>query len=179
MTDKKSMDIPRNLGRPNEVDYGESEPDYVRLERDRIPIRSLAEEDLATIVAIDGLITGRSRGGYLERKLDEALNQTDIRVSLLAEIDGVAAGFIMARVDIGEFGRLEPVAVLDTLGVHPEYRDRGVGRALMAQLFANLSSLRIDKVLTEVDWKERGLIGFLADCNFQPSSRLAFEYRPR
>jgi len=179
MTKKKRVDIPRNLGRPAEVDFSESTPDFAPLERDRIPIRSLTENDLAAVVAIDRRITGRNRTGYLEQKLDEALNQTDIRVSLLAELDGVAAGFITARVDIGEFGRLEPVAVLDTLGVDPEYRDRGVGRALMAQLFANLSSLRIDKVLTEVDWKERNLIGFLADCDFQPSSRLAFEYRPR
>ncbi|MDH4108719.1 MAG: GNAT family N-acetyltransferase [Gammaproteobacteria bacterium] len=179
MANKKRVDIPENLGRPSEIDYSSAAMDFGPLDRDRVPIRTMTEGDLMAIVAIDRRITGRDRAGYLGQKLDEALNQTDIRVSLVADIDGTAAGFIMARVDLGEFGRLEPAAVLDTLGVDPGFRDRGVGRALMSQLFANLSSLRIDKVLTEVDWKERGLIAFLAECDFRPSTRLAFEYRPR
>lgn len=178
MARKKHVDVPANLGRSGEVDYSGSAIDYGPLSRDRVPIRTMTESDLRAIIAMDNRITGQDRKVYLEQKLDEALHQTGIRVSLVAELDGVPVGFIMARVDLGEFGRLEPVAVLDTIGVDPDYRDRGVGRALMSQLFANLSGLRIDKVLTEVDWAERNLIGFLADCDFRPSTRLAFEYRP-
>jgi len=86
-------------------------------------------------------------------------------------------GFIMARVDFGEFGRLESAAVLDTIGIDPDYRDRGVGRALVSQLLANLTSLRVDRILTEVDWADRDLIGFLGRCGFKPSTRLSFHYR--
>ena len=174
----EGVKIPERVGRPQEVDYGAAAADFGPLARDRIPVRSMKESDLAVLTAIDRRITGRDRTRYFERKLAEALHESDVRVSLVAELDGVPAGFIMARVDLGEFGRLESAAVLDTVGVEPEYRDRGVGRALLSQLLANLASLRVEKILTEVDWADRDLIGFLARCGFKPSTRLSFDYRP-
>jgi GNAT superfamily N-acetyltransferase len=92
----------------------------------------------------------------------------------VADIDGRAVGFIMARVDLGEFGRIEPAAVLDTIGVDPDYAGRGVGRALLSQLLANLTTLRVDKVLSEVDWGDRELMAYLDRCGFSPSGRLSF-----
>ncbi|MDP7624846.1 MAG: hypothetical protein QF493_07810, partial [Rhodospirillales bacterium] len=82
--------------------------------RDHVPVRSLKAEDLDAIVKIDCLNTGMDRKNYYERRLHEALEQSGIRVSLVAEVDDFVAGFIMARVDFGEFGRAEPVAVIDT-----------------------------------------------------------------
>ena len=132
--------IPERVGGPQEIDHSVTAADFGPLTRDRIPVRSLRENDLAILTAIDRRITGRDRTVYFERKLAEALHESDVRVSLVAEIEGVPAGFIMARVDLGEFGRLESAAVLDTIGVEPEYRSRGVGRALLSQLLANLAS---------------------------------------
>ena len=54
--------------------------------------------------------------------------------------EGQFAGFLMARVDFGEFGRTEPTAVLDTIGVDPDYTRQHVGRALLEQLLLNLRS---------------------------------------
>ena len=80
----------------------------------------------------------------------------------------------MARADLGDFGRTEPVAVLDTIGVDPAYGHRGVGHALVSQLFANLGALRVDRVETVVTLAERPLLGFLHDAGFRRSRRLAF-----
>jgi len=98
-----------------------------------------------------------------------------VRVSLLAERDGLPVGFIMARVDLGEFGRFEPTAVLDTIGVDPDSRGQGVGRALLSQLLVNLGTLRIERVRTEIDWRDRELLGFLDHCGFLPSQELCFD----
>ena len=103
------------------------------------------------------------------------MHESDVRVSLVAEIDGRAVGFIMARVDLGEFGRIEPAAVMDTIGVDPDYAGHGVGRALLSQLLANLATLRVDKILTEVDWADRELMAYLDRCGFRPSGRLSFD----
>ncbi|MGZ9112242.1 MAG: GNAT family N-acetyltransferase, partial [Rhodoplanes sp.] len=62
---------------------------------------------------------------YYQRKVEEVLQESGVRVSLVAEIDDHPVGFIMARVDFGEFGRTEPEAVMDTVGVHPDYAHRG------------------------------------------------------
>jgi len=177
MAQSGGITIPERVGEPREIDYGApGAVDYGPLARDRIPVRSMKEGDLKALVAIDRRITGRDRARYFERKLEEALHESDIRVSLVAELDGVSVGFIMARVDLGEFGRSETSAILDTIGVDPDYRDRGVGRALLSQLLANLTTLRVDKVLTEVDWGDRELMGFLDRCGFAPSPRLCFDH---
>jgi GNAT superfamily N-acetyltransferase len=159
-----------------EINYGgPAAPDFGPLARDRIPVRSIAEPDLRALVAIDRRITGRDRGAYFDRKLAEALHESDVRVSLVAERDGGTVGFIMARVDLGGFGRVEPTAVLDTIGVDPDYRGLGVGRALLSQLLVNLTTLRVEDFRTEIDWRDRELLGFLDHCGFRPSRQLCFE----
>lgn len=159
-----------------EINYAESTaPDFGLLARDRIPVRSMAEEDLAAIAAIDRKIVGRDRTAYLARKLDEALRGSGVRVSLIAEIDGRPAGFIMAQVGLGEFGRIEPSAMIDTIGVDPDDAGRGVGRALVSQLSMNLATLRVEAMRTEVDWRDRALLGFLDHCGFRPAQHVCLE----
>jgi len=82
-------------------------------------------------------------------------------------------GFMMARVDFGECGRMASEAVIDTLGVAPAFQSRSVGHALLSQLLGNLASLRVDTVRSEVEWNNFGLLGFLESCGFRPSQRLA------
>ena len=84
------------------------------------------------------------------------------------------SGCVRARADRGYFGRTEPVAVIDTLGVAPEYAHRGVGQALLQQLFLNLDALRIERVETLVEARAAALLGFFLDAGFAPSQRLAF-----
>ena len=171
-----SIIIPARIGDSAEVNYGEpSAPDFGPLARDKIPVRAMKESDLPGIVAIDRRITGHARPDYFKERLIEALYETDVRVSLVAESEGRSIGFIMARVDLGEFGRFEPTAVLDTIGVDPDCRGQGVGRALLSQLLVNLSTLRIERVRTEIDWRDRELLGFLDHCGFLPSQELCFD----
>ncbi len=139
-----------------------------------LPVRSMAEADLASIVRTDRKITGRDRTAYYRRKANEALRQSGVRVSLVAELDRQFAGFLMARVDLGEFGRTEPAAVLDTIAVDPAFAGRRVGRALLEQLLLNLRSLRVERVLTEVEWDDFDLLRFLSRTGFRHSQRLSF-----
>jgi ribosomal protein S18 acetylase RimI-like enzyme len=173
---QQGLSLPRRIGEAHEIDYGKPlAADFASLARDRIPVRSMAESDLRPIVAIDRRITGRARAAYLRQKLMEALHQSDVRVSLVAELDGCPVGFVMARVDLGEFGRAEPAAVMDTIGVDPDYRRQGVGRALLSQLFLNLAALRVERIRTELDWRDRELLAFLDACGFHPAQQLCLD----
>ncbi|HTM73710.1 MAG TPA: GNAT family N-acetyltransferase [Pseudolabrys sp.] len=168
--------FPAHVGEPAEVNYsGQPAADFGPLARDKIPVRSMTENDLRALAAIDRRITGNDRTAYFRRKLNDALTESDVRVSLVAELDGVPIGFIMARVDLGEFGRVETTAVIDTIGVDPDYRERGVGRALISQLLVNLGTLRVEKVRTEVDWQDHDLLAYLDRSGFLPSQRLCFD----
>lgn len=148
--------------------------DFEALSRDEVMVRSLEASDLDALVRIDRHITGRDRSGYYRRKIDEALQLSGIRLSLVAEEQGMVVGFIMARVDYGEFGQTATTAVIDTLGVDPGSHGRQVGRALVSQLLANLASLRVETVRTMVYWDNFGLLRFLQRCGFRPAQRLAF-----
>ncbi len=148
--------------------------DFEALSRDEVMVRSLDATDLPALVRIDTHVTGRDRTAYYRRKVDEALQQSGIRLSLVAEEDGMVVGFIMARVDYGEFGQTATTAVIDTLGVDPGFAGRQVGRALVSQLLANLTSLRVETVRTMVYWDNFGLLRFLQRCGFRPAQRLAF-----
>ncbi len=176
MARSTGITIPQNVGEAAEINYsGQPAADFGPLARDRIPVRSMAEGDLHALVAIDRRVTGRDRAGYFQRKLADALTELDVRVSLVAELDTVPVGFIMARVDLGEFGRVETTAVIDTIGVDPDYQNRGIGRALVSQLLANLGTLRVEKVRTEVDWQNRDLLAYLDHSGFVPSQQLCFD----
>lgn len=177
MARQKSSMVPEQVGQPREVNYGvPAAPDFGPLARDRVPIRSMKEQDLTALATIDRRITGHDRLDYFRRLLDEALHDSDVRVSLVAERDGGPVGFIMARVDFGEFGRVEPTAVIDTIGVDPDYRDQGIGRALLSQLLVNLATLRVEQIQTEIEWRDRDLLGYLDHCGFRPSQQLCFEH---
>ena len=145
---------------------------YEALSRDRVPVRSLSEDDLAAVVRIDRKLTAHDRSAYYTAKLREMLTESGIRVSLVAEEDGFVVGFVMARVDFGEFGKVDKAAVLDTIGVHPGFAGSGVGHALLSQLFLNLSTLQVETVLTQVSPENIGLHRFLYSCGFHPSQRL-------
>jgi ribosomal protein S18 acetylase RimI-like enzyme len=146
--------------------------DFEALSRDRVPVRSMKEDDLAAAVRIDRKLTGRDRSAYYAAKLREMLTESGIRVSLAAEEDGFVVGFVMARVDFGEFGKVDKAAVLDTIGVHPGFAGSGFGHALLSQLFLNLATLQVETVLTQVSPDNIGLHRFLYSCGFHPSQRL-------
>ncbi len=156
-----------------EVNYSSaSGDDFAALSHDRVPIRSMTRGDLAGMLTIDRRITGRDRTPYFKRKVAEAMDESGIQVSLVAEISGEIGGFIMARVEFGEFGSLEPEAVIDTIGVAASHSHKGVGSALISQLMTNLVGLRIERVRTEVDWNHFGLLSFLDRVGFRPYRRL-------
>jgi ribosomal protein S18 acetylase RimI-like enzyme len=137
-------------------------------------VHTLAQSDLPAIVRIDTRVTGRDRGVYYHRLVDEALHRSGVRVSLVAEVDGRVAGYLMARVDYGDFGLPEPTAVLDTIGVDPDLAGGHLGRTLLDQLLINLRSLRVEVLRTEVDWSDLDLLAFLHRTGFLRSGRLAF-----
>jgi len=147
--------------------------EFVDLSQDDVLVRSLSSDDLDQVIRIDTRITGHDRREFFQRKFQEALYESGVRLSLIAEIDGMVVGFMMARVDFGEFGRTASEAVIDTLGVVKAFRSQHVGHALLAQLLGNLAGLQVDSVRSEVEWNNFGLLGFLESCDFVPSQRLA------
>lgn len=159
----------------NEIDYGaQHQNDYEALARDHADVRTLQADDLPHIMRIDRRTSGQNRADFVKLLVNEALNDSAVRVSLTARVDGIVAGFVAASTDFGDFGRTEPVAVLDTIGVDPDYAHHGIGHALLSQLFVNLQALRVERVETVVSSHNFELLGFLYDVGFEQAQRLGF-----
>lgn len=176
--DEEKVLAPEHHRFGNENDYGEPQTnDFEALARDRADVRSLERADLDEIVRIDRRIMDRDRRAYIDRVVDDALLDSAIRVSLVAHQDESATGYIMASVDFGDYGRTEPVAVVDTIGVDPGFTGAGVGTALLSQLFVNLGALRVERVATVVARDNFDLLAFFYRAGFGPSQHLGFVKR--
>jgi len=140
--------------------------------RHPVTIRSMKEDDLAPIIAIDRKVIGSDRTRYYEAKLAEALKDSGVRMSLVAEIDGSVIGFLMSRVDYGEFGQTAQTAILHTVGVSPAFGRQGIGQSLFAQLALNLRSLRVETIKTCMRWDDLPLVAFFSRAGFTPAQRL-------
>lgn len=143
--------------------------------RDDLWVRNLTTADLGAIVGIDERSVGRRRDQFLGQKLKQALSDTGIAISLAAELDDHVVGFLLARVYYGEFGVMEPAAVLDVIGVHPDYRGRHVAAALIDQLRMNLLGLGIPRLQTEVLWDNSDLLAFFQREGFRLAQRVCLD----
>ncbi len=153
------------------------------LQQSDVIVRGLQPEDMEAVIGVDSKSVGRRREEYFKVKLQQNLAETGIKVSLAAELDGCFCGFLLARVYYGEFGTMEPVAVLDTLGVHPDFRGRGAGAAMLRQLHLNLAALGVSRLQTEVGWDNQALLTFFQREGFRPAERFCLDLdlseRPR
>lgn len=139
------------------------------LPTDSIVVRTLEAKDLDAIVRIDRESMGRPRREYYEIKVRQALEDAKLHTSLVALVDDHVVGFVLAHLHYGEFGQVEPVAVIDSIGVDPRFRGKSVGEALMRQLEMNLRALRVERLETQVGWDQRELLSFLATRGFGPA----------
>ena len=145
------------------------------LESHKVLVRGLKPEDFDDVVRLDAKNSGRKRTEFFKVKLQQNLQETGVKVSLAAELDGAFVGFMLARVYYGEFGTSEPVALLDTIDVHPDFAGHGIGRALLDQLNTNLAGLGVNTLRTEVDWDDVDLIAFFNHSGFRPAQRLCLD----
>lgn len=149
-------------------------PDIVE-ETPEIEVRLLTKDDLESVVRIDAQAWGKPRRDYYRLRIERAMVDTSVRVSLAAVIDGRVVGFLLGSVFYGDFGVPEPVATIDAIGVDTKHARHGVGRALWKQLATNLKGMRIDRVQTQVEWSSFELLAFFHKLGFKPASRLCLD----
>ncbi len=146
------------------------------LERESaVTVRRLKPDDLDAVIRIDAKNTGRRREEYFKLKLRQALAESGVEVSLAAEVDGILVGFMLCWVFYGEFGQPEPGAVMDTIGVNPDFAHQGVGDSMLRQLKMNLTGLGIPVLRTEVDFSDTALLGFFHKEGFRVSNRICLD----
>ncbi len=141
-----------------------------------VTIRLMKVADFNAIVRIDEKVMKTSRAEYYKVKFEELVQSTDrLPTSLVAEDErGTVVGFVMGALFIGEYG-ISRDATLDTIGVDPDYQNRGVGKQLMEEFMDHLRSLGVRKVNTLVDSNDPTMTRFFKGHQFGPSQTLNLE----
>ncbi len=143
---------------------------------DTITIRLMTENDLDAILKIDEKILNSSRLVYYQFKFERLFSSSDyLPTSFVAEDDGTVVGFLMGELYIGQFGILQEVASMDTIGVDPSYQHKGIGKKLMNEFIDHLRQIGVNKINTLVDWNDAGLIKFFSANQFSPSRTINLE----
>jgi ribosomal protein S18 acetylase RimI-like enzyme len=140
-------------------------------------IRLMQADDFDAVIAIDEKILKTSRREYYEVKFEKLFQTRDyLPASLVAEeANGTVVGFVMGELYMGEYGIFEEEARLDTIGVDPNYQEKGVGRQLMDEFMDHLRTVGVKKINTLVDWNDSKLIHFFSANNFSPSRTINLE----
>lgn len=145
-----------------------------KLGSEDVEIRVMRESDVGPVTEIDYKVFGKRRPEYYERKISEVLDDEGGRLvtSLIAEVGGEVAGFIMGSVYLGEFGIPESIAYIDTIGVNPDFQHQGIGGYLLDEFKTTVGKAGATKVHTLVNWADTDLLGFFADGGFVASNTL-------
>jgi ribosomal protein S18 acetylase RimI-like enzyme len=121
-------------------------------------------------------VFGQRRSEYYERKMAIALDETQQLVtSLVMEVEGKVAGFVMGQVYLGEFGLPATTATIDTIGVDPAYQGRGVGTTLFEEYASNLRKIGVQSITTRVNWNDWGPLRFFEKVGFTPAEAVILE----
>ena len=132
-------------------------------------IRPVEDLDLEDIAAIDERIGGKYRPQIWESRIVYYIRR-DPEVSLVAEVDGKVAGFMLGEVRSGEFGLEEPTGWVEVLGVDPDFRGQSIGRRLAEAMWERFRERQVVTVRTLVDEEMPGIASFFGALGFTPAA---------
>jgi len=141
---------------------------------EQIKIRALAYGDLDAIVEIDKAVLGKIRPEYWSMKIELSENRSPM-ASLVAELDGKVVGFILGDASGWEYGVPDTVGWIDTIGIHPQYRRKGIARVLFNEMVANLKKVGVVSIYTFLNWKDWDLLHFFDKMGFQKGDMIHIE----
>ena len=78
----------------------------------------------------------------------------------------------MGELYMGEYGITQDGATIDTIGVDPDYRHRGIGEKLINEFINHLRNLDVKKVNTLVDKNDSKLIKFFNANQFSTAKSI-------
>jgi ribosomal protein S18 acetylase RimI-like enzyme len=133
---------------------------------EKLSIRVLEKSDLDAIVDIDTKVLGESRRDYWVAKIIKQAESRPTDASFVSEIDGKVVGFILGEVSGWEFKVPNNIGWIDTIGIDPDYQNRGIAKVLASSVVTNLKKYGVDTIYTLVNWNDWDLLQFFHAMGF-------------
>lgn len=132
-----------------------------------VQITPMTAAHLDAVIALDRRLTGQSRKGFFTRRMADSQGEGGATVALVVVRGETPVGYLLARVQDGEFGDVRASAVIDAVGLEPASRGKGIAGALMTELETRARALGVTEIRSEADWSETDLIRFFAARGFE------------
>jgi len=143
---------------------------------EQVKIRAMHESDLDEIYGIDKAVLGKDRRDYWQMKM-ELLEQRSPMAQLVAELDGKVVGFILGDASGWEYGVPDTVGFIDTIGIHPDYQNKGIATLLFKEMVENFRKVGVDTVSTFVNWRDWDLLHFFDRMGFEKGDMVHIELK--
>ena len=131
----------------------------------QLRVRSMEHEDIEAVLAIDRKITGVRRAITYTDLITGDLGGV-LNLSLVAEVDGHVAGFILARrAFVGE--PVAEVGLIQILGVDPDYQRQGIATNMVNTLLDNCQTKKLSAVRIMVNERDSQLQGLFGHLGFR------------
>jgi len=140
-----------------------------------IYVRSLERRDLPSIVAIEERVTGVARPQYWEQRIEISEAIRPHWTSLVAEFDNRFVGFLFGRAGELEFGLPGTIAWVETIGVDPAYRGRGIARELIEEFISSAEDHGIKTIFTLVTSGQTDMQSFFSRQGFAQGKMLHYQ----
>jgi len=137
-------------------------------------IRTIVPSDLDRVVEIDIKILEKPRPEYWEMKLELVGKRSQISF-LVAELDGKVVGFIIGGASRWEYGVPENIGWIDTIGVDPDYKRKGIAKNLFTEMTNNLKKAGVDTIITFVKRRDPILLSFFNSLGFKKGDMINLE----
>lgn len=131
----------------------------------------LRADDLEAVITIDKQLSGRSRRGFFEKRLDAALRHPGEFVYVGLRSNSRLLGYALIRLSDGEFGKPDARAVLDAIGLDPEHQGRRLGFLLLAEVEKVLREKGVSELTSQVRWTDQNLLRFFVSAGFEIAPR--------
>lgn len=138
-----------------------------------IKIRQLELRDKKAIFEIQEAIT-KHKAGKDWGQLVEGYIKNSGETSLVAEVDGKVAGFMLGDIKVFGFGAPRS-GWIEVIGVHPRHMGSGIGKKLGNELIKRFKKKKVKHIFTSVRWDSGDLLAFFKSIGFDRSDFINLE----
>lgn len=137
-----------------------------------IIIREMKEGDIEGILAIDRKITGQDRA-LTYTAVPSSFLGGQVAMSVVAETGGTIVGFLLGQM-VGSPYEATDIALLQVIGVDPDYRRNKIGNRLVEGFMACCKKKGVDSVHVMVSVHDWWMLSFLRSMGFRHGEMVEF-----